>query len=305
MKLRLAAVLAAALYLCSCSGAPSAPSPVTGQPLPSQSPTPTPTRYSEALLVGAGDIADCSSPGSELTALLLDVMGGTVFTTGDNVYPSGTYGQFRDCYTPTWGRHRDRTRPTPGNHDYETPNAAAYYNYFGANAGPAGRGYYSYTAGEWHIVALNSEIDVRAGSPQEQWLRAELTANPTACSAVIWHRPRFSSGPNGDSRDMQDIWRTVNELNVDVVLTGHEHFYERFAPQDVNGKADPVRGVRQFIIGTGGRAVSPMRAPKPNSEIVGGDLGVLALTLLPTSYRWEFVPVAGAKFRDSGTGSCH
>jgi 3',5'-cyclic AMP phosphodiesterase CpdA len=303
MKLRLAAVAAAALYLCSCSGAPSAPAPVTGQPLSAESPTPT--RYSEALLVGAGDIADCGSPGSELTALLLDAMGGTVFTLGDNAYPSGTYGQFRDCYTPSWGRHRDRTRPTPGNHDYETPNAASYYDYFGANAGPAGRGYYSYTAGEWHIVALNSEIDVRAGSPQERWLRAELTANATVCSAVMWHRPRFSSGPNGDSRDMQDIWRAVNELNVDVVLTGHEHFYERFAPQDVNGKADPGRGVRQFIVGTGGRAVSPMRAPKPNSEIVGGDLGVLALRLLPTSYRWEFVPVAGATFRDSGTGACH
>ncbi len=168
IKKRLAAV-AAVLYLCGCSGAPSAPAPV-----PSDSPAPTPTAFSvsEARLVGAGDIATCDAPGSELTAQLLDVMGGTVFTTGDNAYPSGSFAQFRDCYNPSWGRHRDRTRPTAGNHDYEMANAAAYYDYFGSNAGPAGLGYYSYTAGAWHVVALNSEIDVRSGSPQEQWLRA-------------------------------------------------------------------------------------------------------------------------------------
>jgi acid phosphatase type 7 len=302
MNKRLAASAAAALYVCSCSGAPSAPSAV-----PTQSPSPSPTSVgtSEARLIGAGDIATCDSPGSELTARLLDVMSGTVFTTGDNVYPSGTYAQFRDCYNPSWGRHRDRTRPTPGNHDYEMPNAAAYYDYFGPNAGPAGRGYYSYTAGEWHVVALNSEIDVRAGSPQEQWLRANLMSNPTPCAAVVWHRPRFSSGPNGDSTDLQDIWRTIHEFNVDIVLNGHDHLYERFAPQDVNGRVDVDRGIRQFVIGTGGRAMSPKGAPRANSEIIGGDLGVLALTLLPHSYRWEFVPVAGAAFRDAGTGTCH
>jgi acid phosphatase type 7 len=233
------------------------------------------------------------------------VIGGTVFTTGDNAYPSGSFAQFRDCYNPSWGRHRDRTRPTAGNHDYEMANAAAYYDYFGSNAGPAGLGYYSYSAGEWHVVALNSEIDVRAGSPQELWLRADLMANPTACTAVVWHRPRFSSGANGDNRDLQDMWRTVHQFNVDIVLNGHDHLYERFAPQDVNGQADFNRGIRQFTIGTGGRAMTPMRAPHANSEIIGGDMGVLSLTLLPNSYRWEFVPVAGATFRDAGTGSCH
>jgi hypothetical protein len=302
MKFRHAAVVAAALYLCSCSGAPSAPSPVPNEPV---APSSTTLPFSEAVLIGAGDIAECGSQGSELTARLLDTMGGTVFTTGDNAYPSGSFTQFRDCYGPTWGRHRDRTRPTPGNHDYEMANAAGYYAYFGANAGPPGRGYYSYAAGAWHVVALNSEIDVRAGSPQEQWLRADLTANPSACTAVMWHRPRFSSGQNGDSRDLQDIWRTLEEFNVDVVLNGHDHFYERFAPQDANGKADAERGIRQFIIGTGGRAMTPMRARRANSEVVGGDIGVLALTLLPNTYRWEFVPVAGATFRDSGTDSCH
>ena len=303
MKKRLAAVLAAALYLCSCSGAPSAPSAVPPDRVVSLSPTSFGT--SEARLVGAGDIATCDSPGSELTAQLLDVMGGTVFTTGDNAYPSGSFAQFRDCYNPSWGRHRDRTRPTPGNHDYEMANAAAYYDYFGSNAGPAGLGYYSYTAGEWHIVALNSEIDVRAGSPQEMWLRSDLTANPSSCAAVMWHRPRFSSGPNGDNRDLQDIWRTIQEFNVDVVLNGHDHLYERFAPMDVNGRAEHTRGIRQFIIGTGGRAMSSMRAPRANSEIQGSDLGVLSLTLLPNTYRWEFVPVAGATFRDAGSGTCH
>ena len=302
MKKRLAAVGAAALYLCSCSGAPTAPAPV-----PSENVAPTPRSFgaSEARLVGAGDIATCGSPGSELTALLLDAMNGTVFTTGDNVYPNGSFEQFRDCYDPSWGRHRDRTRPTAGNHDYEMPNAAAYYNYFGSNAGPAGRGYYSYSAGEWHVVTLNSEIDVRAGSPQEQWLRMDLLSNPTSCTAVIWHRPRYSSGPNGDNKDMQDIWRTIQEFNADIVLAGHDHLYERFAPQDVNGRVDFDRGIRQFVIGTGGRTVSAMRAAHANSEIIGGDLGVLSLTLLPNSYRWEFVPVVGATFRDSGTGLCH
>jgi acid phosphatase type 7 len=301
MNKRLAAVVAAALYLCSCSGAPSGPSVV---PIEPAAPGPVPLGFAEAVLVGAGDIADCT-PGSELTALLLDAIDGIVFTTGDNAYMGGTFAQFRDCYNPTWGRHRERTRPTPGNHDYETANAAAYYNYFGGNAGPPGRGYYSYGAGEWHVVALNSEIDVRAGSPQEQWLRADLTSHPTACTAVLWHRPRFSSGPNGDNRDLQDIWRTIQEFNVDLVVNGHDHLYERFAPQDVDGRADFERGIRQFVVGTGGRAVSRVRAVRPNSEIQGADLGVLALKLRPNSYRWEFVPVAGATFRDSGTGSCH
>jgi len=302
MRKRLAALVAAALYLCSCSGAPSAPTAAPDRPVPL---TLSSLPAADARLVGAGDIATCGSPGSELTARLLDVMGGTVFTTGDNAYPSGSFDQFRDCYDPTWGRHRERTRPTPGNHDYEMANAAAYYAYFGSNAGPPGRGYYSYDAGAWHVVALNSEIDVRTGSAQEHWLRADLTANPAACVAVLWHRPRFSSGPNGDSRDLQDLWRTIHEFNVDLVLNGHEHFYERFAPQDVNGKADFDRGIRQFTIGTGGRTMSSMRARRPNSEIVGHDLGVLSLTLLPNSYQWEFVPVEGATFRDAGTGSCH
>jgi 3',5'-cyclic AMP phosphodiesterase CpdA len=302
MNPRLAAALAAALYLCACGGAPSVP---TAVPHDSASPTPTSQGYSEALLVGAGDIADCQSPGSELTARLLDAMGGTVFTAGDNAYMQGTAAQFRDCYGPTWGRHRDRTRPTPGNHEYETPNASGYYEYFGANAGPAGRGYYSYTAGEWHVVALNSEIDVRTGSPQEQWLRADLAANPTACAAVLWHRPLFSSGPNGNNRDLQGLWRTLYEFNVDIVVSGHDHLYERFAPQDVNGRADFDRGIRQFVVGTGGRSLSSIRGARANSEIQGSDWGVLALTLLPNSYRWEFVPVAGATFRDAGTASCH
>jgi len=302
MNPRLAAALAATLYFCGCAGAPSVP---TAVPHDGASPAPTSQGYSEALLVGAGDIADCNSPGSELTARLLDVMGGTVFTAGDNAYMQGTAAQFRDCYNPTWGRHRERTRPTPGNHDYETPNAAGYFEYFGSNAGPAGRGYYSYTAGEWHVVALNSEIDVRTGSPQEQWLRADLAANPTACAAVLWHRPLFSSGPNGNNRDLQDLWRTIYEFNVDIVVSGHEHLYERFAPQDANGRADFDRGIRQFVVGTGGRSLSSIRGARANSEIHGSDWGVLALTLLPNSYRWEFVPVAGATFRDAGTASCH
>jgi hypothetical protein len=141
------------------------------------------------VLVGAGDIADCGATQDEATAKLLDSIDGTVFTAGDNAYSSGTAAQFRDCYEPTWGRHKARTRPAPGNHDYYTSGAAAYYSYFGDNAGLAGRGYYSYDLGAWHIVSLNSEIDASATSVQAQWLRDDLAAHASTCTLAYWHKP--------------------------------------------------------------------------------------------------------------------
>jgi hypothetical protein len=257
------------------------------------------------VLVGAGDIGLCGSPGSELTARLLDAIGGTVFAVGDNAYPSGRTEDYLNCYDPTWGRHRHRTRPTPGNHEYESPGASPYYAYFGSNAGPAGLGYYSYTLGAWHIVSLNSETDVRSGSAQEQWLRADLAQNRTLCTAAYWHRPRFSSGSHGDNVDVQDLWRTLYEFNVDIAFAGHDHLYERFAPLDATGEVDPARGIRSFVVGTGGAAIHALKGARPNSEARGNDWGVLMLTLSPSSYEWNFVPVAGATYRDSGTGACH
>jgi hypothetical protein len=257
------------------------------------------------VLVGSGDIAVCGSADSEATARLLDRFPGTVFTTGDNAYPSGTASDCRDGYDPTWGRHRHRTRPTPGNHDYETSGATGYFDYFGTSAGPYGQGYYSYTAGSWQVIALNSEIDLRAGSAQYQWLRSELTTNRSLCTAAYWHRPLFSSGPHGDNRTMVDAWRLLYQYDVEVVMNGHDHIYERFAPQTPDGVFDPSRGITQFVIGTGGARVYQPAGAKPNSEIRGSAFGVLALTLADGSYSWEFVPVEGAAFHDSGTAVCH
>jgi hypothetical protein len=271
----------------------------------SDSPT-TPSPAGQAALIGAGDIAECGSPGSEATAKLLDRMPGIVFTAGDNAYPTGSEADYRNCYQPTWGRHRDRTRPTPGNHDYLTPGAAAYFTYFGANAGPPGRGYYSYSAGSWRVISLNSEVSAQTGSAQAEWLRTELTTNPVRCTATYWHRPRFSSGPSGNTPQMQDIWRILYDFNVDIVISAHDHLYERFAPQDPDGRPDAVRGIRQFTVGTGGAVMHAAVAARQNSEVSNSSAwGVLRLTLADGSYQWEFVPVDAAAFSDSGTGQCH
>lgn len=292
------AVLAIGLARCSGSSSTPTPLPVIGSDVGGGD-------HSVAVLVGAGDIGDCAQPGSEATARLLDRIPGTVFTTGDNAYPSGRAVDFQNCYHPTWGRHRARTRPSPGNHEYETPGASGYFDYFGTRAGPRGLGYYGYTVGSWHIIALNSELPVHAGSAQVEWLREELSSSNRQCTAAYWHRPRFSSGMYGDDPSMGELWRTLHEFRADVVITGHEHSYERFAPLDATGRPDPARGIRQFIIGTGGTALRSHRAPRAGSESRGSAWGVLVLTLGVGNYQWEFVPVDGATFRDSGVGQCH
>lgn len=266
----------------------------------------TPLPEGDPVLVGSGDIAYCSSKGDEATANLLDSIPGTVFTTGDNVYPDGTIDQFVNCYEPTWGRFKDRTYPSVGNHEYHTPDAAGYFEYFGSAAGEPGKGYYSYELSTWHIIVLNSNIPVEAGSPQEQWLRADLDAHPTACTLAYWHHPRFSSGTvHGSSPAMQPLWQALYDFGADVVLAGHEHNYERFAPQDPQGLADAIRGIRQFVIGSGGRSHYSFGAPIANSEVRNGDTyGVLKLTLHSDSYSWEFIPEAGQTFTDSGNAPC-
>jgi hypothetical protein len=256
-------------------------------------------------MVGAGDIAMCGSPGVEATARLLDRFHGIVYTTGDNAYPSGSAEDFRNCYDPTWGRHRDRTFPSPGNHEYQTPGATGYFDYFGAAAGPYGLGYYSYTAGSWRIFSLNSEIGMEAGSVQYEWLRAELTANRARCTAAYWHRPLFTSGPNGPSSKVRDVFALLVQFGAEIVLTGHEHLYERFAPMTADGRIDPANGMRQFIVGTGGAELYRPGSPRPGSEVQASVFGVLALTLGDSAYRWEFVPVQGQTFTDSGAGQCH
>jgi hypothetical protein len=277
---------------------------------------PTPALWSwrvvpMATLVGAGDIADCNVPGDNATAALLDGIPGTVFTTGDNAYDVGSASQFTNCYGPTWGRHKARTRPAPGNHDYGTAGAAEYYRYFGAVAGDPAKGYYSYdlAQGAWHIVVVNSNcstVSCAAGSPQEQWLRADLAASGAPCTVAYWHHPRFSSANHGSDAKLGPIWQALFDAGADLVLAGHDHTYERFGPQRPDATPDPAFGIRSFVVGTGGRSHYAFRTPLPSSERRDSTtFGVLRLTLRATGYDWGFVPVAGGQFTDSGSGFCH
>ena len=262
-----------------------------------------------ALLLGAGDIASCASDGDEATAALLDTLPGVVFTAGDNAYPGGSASDYSGCYNPSWGRHKPRTRPAPGNHEYHTAGAAAYYGYFGALAGDSGKGYYSYTVGTWHIISLNSNILMAPGSHQEQWLRADLAAHPARCTLAYWHHPRFSSGTeHGSTPATQPLWQALYDAGADVVVSGHEHNYERFAPQTPAGALDQARGIREFVAGTGGMSHYAFGPPIANSEVRDNStFGVLRLTLKPGGYDWRFIPAegAGGTFSDSGSGSCH
>ncbi len=260
------------------------------------------------VFVGAGDISDCGNDNDEATAMLLDAIPGTVFTLGDNVYSSGTDTQYAQCFDPTWGRHKARTKPSPGNHDYNTSGATGYYNYWGALAGPAGRGYYSFDLGSWHIISLNSEVSMSAGGAEETWLRADLAATTQQCVLAYWHKPRFSSGTNhGSLASAQPLWQALYDSHADLILNGHEHNYERFAPQTPTGAADPTNGIREIISGTGGEShYNDEGTPIANSELFNGTTyDVLKLTLGDGTYSWQFIPIAGQTFTDSGSGTCH
>jgi hypothetical protein len=264
----------------------------------------------DPVLVGAGDIAS-SGYGDGATAALLDSIPGTVFTAGDNAYPDGTASNFQDFYAPTWGRHKARTRPSTGNHDYHTAGASGYFGYFGAAAGDPTKGYYSYDLGNWHVVAVNSNCSqvggCGAGSAQEQWLRADLAANTRPCTIAYWHHPLFTSGLNhGPSTEMRPIAQALYDYNAEVVVAGHNHNYERFAPQDPNGNLDTARGIRHFVAGMGGNSHYGFWITQPNSQARNSDtFGVLKFTLHAASYDWQFVPEAGKTYSDSGTTACH
>jgi hypothetical protein len=272
-------------------------------------PSPSPSSSAPAgdpVFVGAGDIANSGS-GDTATAALLDNIPGTVYTLGDHAYDSGTTTEFNTYYGPTWGRHKARTKPSAGNHDYNTAGATGYFGYFGAAAGDPVKGYYSYDLGNWHIVVINSNIARSAGSAQEQWLRADLAASTKPCTLAYWHHPRFTSGANHASdTSMGPVWQALYDYNADVVLSGHNHQYERFAPQNPSGRLDTARGIREFVAGMGGANHYNFGTIQANSEVRNGDtFGVLKLTLHSNSYDWRFVPEAGKTFTDSGTGTCH
>ena len=263
------------------------------------------------VMVGAGDIATCYGKGDQATAKLLDGISGTVFTVGDNAYPDATASQFSNCYGPSWGRHKERTRPAAGNHEYYTAGASGYYGYFGARAGGPKKGYYSYDRGSWHVVVLNSMCEKVGGcgatSRMVTWLKRDLAANAGhRCTLAYFHHPLFSSGEHGNQTKMRPAWRALYAANADVVVNGHDHSYERFAPQRPDGTRDGSRGIREFVVGTGGAGTYSFGAIKPNSQVRNASThGVLKLTLDSRSYAWKFVPVAGKSFTDSGSTACH
>jgi hypothetical protein len=267
----------------------------------------------DPMLVGAGGIASCHSPGDEATAALIEALPrATVFTAGDNAYEKGTADQFAQCYGKTWGRFKARTHPAPGNHDHATHGGGPYHDYFGAVAGTKGQGWYSYDLGAWHIVVLNSncpgKMRCRPGSAQERWLKADLAASTARCTAAVIHHPLFSSDNiEGSRNQVRPLWDDLYRAGADLVISGHARVYERFAPQTPAGKLDPAFGLPLFNVGTGGRGHAGFKNPPlPNSRSRDrSSWGVLKLTLHAGSFDWAFLPVAGAKFTDRGTGTCH
>lgn len=261
-----------------------------------------------ATLIGTGDIARCPTEhGAEKTAEIIDTIPGVVFTAGDNVYESGTVDELARCYEPTWGRFKSRTRPAFGNHDSYSASGAAYYDYWGDRAGPRGLGYYSYDIGPWHVVVINVMIDHGAGSQQERWLRTDLALHQSPCTIAYWHFPRFSSAQEQHSDPgMQAIWDALYDYNAEIVISGHSHTYERFALQTPTGQLDSVRGIKEFVVGTGGASLLPFDSTEKNSELRNNStFGVLRLELSRRSYTWEFIPADTGTFRDHGMGVCH
>jgi Ca2+-binding RTX toxin-like protein len=289
------------------------------------------TASADPVIAAAGDIA-CSTSSQYYNGgagtstkcrqrytsdLLINSGLSAVLPLGDAQYETGSLSGFTNSYGPTWGRAKPITFPAAGNHEYKTSGAKGYFDYFngvGSFGGPAGdrdKGYYSFDVGTWHLIALNSSdhcqfVKCGKGSPQETWLKADLAAHPTSCTLAFWHHPRFNSGHDGNATFMQALFQDLYDANADVVLAGHAHDYERFAPQDPSGRSDRSRGIRQFVVGTGGAFFTALGTTKPNSQVRNGaTYGVLMLTLHPTSYDWKFVPEAGKKFTDSGSASCH
>jgi chitodextrinase len=262
---------------------------------------------SDPVILAAGDIADCGRTTDDATAAILDAHPEAIVQTiGDNVYEDGTAAEFADCYAPNWGRHKARTRPAAGNHEYNTSNATGYYGYFGAAAGSPTEGWYSYDAGTWHVVVLNSNCAAvggcGVGSPQELWLRSDLAAHPTPCTLAVWHHPRFGSGLTSSST--QALWQALWDYRADVVLTGHQHSYERMALLGPTGSLN-ADGIRSFVVGTGGAALASSGSATTGSQVRNDNtFGVLKLTLRQQGYEWAFIPIAGQTFTDSGAEAC-
>lgn len=266
----------------------------------------------------AGDIARCAYPdpaysgaadtAATVAAGLAQDPHAVVLALGDLTYPRGAAREFTDCYAPTWGRFKDRTWPAPGNHEYYTPGAKPYFAWWGERAG---RGYYSFDLGGWHIVSLDSNLAPAQHAAQLDWLRADLAAHPAHCTLAYWHHPLYSSGGHGSVPKMRDAWQVLYDAGAELVLSGHDHDYERFAPQDADGRLDPARGIRQFVVGTGGAYPTPFLLTVPHSEVRDSNrTGVLRLRLYPGGYGWDFVESTrlysfGVAPADHGSAACH
>jgi acid phosphatase type 7 len=258
--------------------------------------------------IGQGEETGCQQKAT--SQLIARLKPAAVMPLGDNQYQHGTYRGFMSSYAQTWGRFLAITHPVIGNHEYDTPHAAGYFGYFGRAAGDPRKAYYSYDLGRWHVVVLN-DTGCRyvggcgAGSPQERWLRRDLAADRARCTLAAWHEPRWSSGEHGSNPALQAMWRDMYAAGVDVVVAGHDHHYERFEPLDASGRSDPSRGIRSFVVGTGGVGLRGFEHYAVGSVVREHDtFGVLALSLHPSGYSWRFVPV-GDSFNDRGRGRCH
>ena len=268
--------------------------------------------HADSVVMVAGDIA--CSPNEPTTPkachhqqtsdLLIEHKPDKVLTTGDNQYETGRLSDFRASYDKTWGRVFDITKPTPGNHEYKREGAQGYFNYFGARARPGRNGYYSFDVEGWHLIALNSNISTRKSSRQVEWLRRDLTSNPDDCTLAYWHHPLYSSGEHGNSLKVRPFWKALKAADAELIVNGHDHDYERFAPQNAYGKRRSG-GIREFVVGNGGRSLRPFANIKPHSRVRDATtFGVLKLTLRPGEYEWEFVPETGGTFTDTGQADC-
>jgi hypothetical protein len=277
--------------------------PRVGTERPYRSPGPLPTFPPGAtVLLAVGDIGTCADTNDDSVAHLAAQLPGAIALLGDDVYPDGGLADYEACFNPSWGPLRPRIHPAQGNHDFESSDASGYYDYFGAAAGTPHEGWYRYDLGTWHVIVLNSDCPsvggCGEGSPQLAWLKADLQAHPSECTLAYWHHPRYSSGEHGDDPRTEVMWQTLAAAGVDLVLSGHDHDYERLSPVD---------GIRSFVVGTGGHSLIPFsRPPDPETELrVDDSYGLLALDLGPTGYRWQFVPIPGDELHDQGSATCH
>lgn len=298
--------------------------PAQATPAPAEASAELTALTGASVILTTGDIANCNTNGDELTAVLVDSLlkadsaakvDDAVLTLGDNAYPAGAALDFVRCFTPSWGDTTrsimKKIRPSPGNHEHLSGMAAPYYTYFGSKAGSPSKGYYSFDLGEWHIISLNSEMFVNTGftaadrNAQLDWLDNDLKGNTKTCTLAYWHHPRWSSGWHGSDQRLDAIWQRLYNAGVDVVLSGHDHHYERFAPQSPAAAPDSAKGIAEFLVGTGGGEMRGIRRTVANSVFrLEGHFGILKMTLGASEYQWAFIDT-DKRIWDPGVGKCH